>query len=130
MIAEATTIWVLREHPTRAKALDKLFERFNGLLEDKDYPAMGRRIRDASPIPVPRQHLDDAEKQTIEDRKTANAVRPDAPREARRKDGNARWTLTVSKAETGVKKLAFPNIRTSQSKRRSRIDAGSLRKRR
>ena len=24
-IAEATTIWVLREHPTRAKALEKLF---------------------------------------------------------------------------------------------------------
>ena len=106
---EATTIWLFREHPTRAKALDKLFDRFNGLLEDKGYPAMGGRIRDAGPIPAPRQHLDDAEKQAVKDGKTATAIRPDAPREARRKDGDARWTLIVSKAEIAdTPALAIP----------------------
>ncbi len=106
---DATTIWLFREHLTRAKALDKLFNRFNRLLEDKGYLAMGGQILDASLIPAPRQHLDDTEKQAIKEGQTANDIWPDAPNKAAQKDVEARWTVKTSKPKTpGQTALAIP----------------------
>ena len=108
-VPDATTIWLFREQLTQAKVLDKLFDRFNRLLEEKGYLAMGGQILDASLIPAPRQHLDDDEKQAIKDGQTAHQIWSDEPNKARQKDVDARWTLKVSKSRTSDKPaLAIP----------------------
>ena len=98
-VPDAKTIWLFREHLTRAGAVEKLFARFDRLLGEKGYLAMSGQIVDASLIPAPRQHLDDGEKQAIKDGKSADEIWPDDPAKAAQKDINARWTLKVSKAK-------------------------------
>jgi IS5 family transposase len=98
-VPDATTIWLFREQLTRANAMDKLFTRFDDLLREKGYLAMGGQILDASLIPAPRQHLDDGEKQAIKDGKSAKEIWPEHPAKAAQKDTDARWTVKFSKAK-------------------------------
>jgi IS5 family transposase len=98
-VPDVTTIWLFREHLTRAGAVDKLFTRFDDLLREKGYLAMGGQILDASPTPAPRQHLDDGEKLAIKDGKSAKEIWPERPAKAAQKDIDARWTVKYSKAK-------------------------------
>ena len=98
-VPDAKTIWLFREHLTRAGAVEKLFARFDKLLREKGYLAMSGQILDASLIPAPRQHLDDSEKQAIKDGQSAEQIWPNDPAKAAQKDVDARWTLKVSKAK-------------------------------
>ena len=101
-VPDATTIWLFREHLTKAGAIEKLFDRFDRLLHDKGYLAMSGQILDASLVPAPRQHFDDGEKQAIRDGRTAEEIWPDEPAKAAQKDVDARWTVKVSKAKPAV----------------------------
>ena len=94
---DAKTIWLFREHLTQAKAIEKLFALFDQRLREGGYLAMSGQILDASLIPAPRQHLDEAEKAAIKDGQTAAEIWPDDPHKAAQKDVDARWTLKVSK---------------------------------
>ena len=98
-VPDAKTIWLFREHLTRAGAVEKLFARFDKLLRDKGYLAMSGQILDASLIPAPRQHLDDGEKAAIKEGKSAAEIWPDEPAKAAQKDVDARWTVKHSKAK-------------------------------
>ena len=97
-VPDATTIWLFREHLTKAGAVEKLFTRFDTVLADKGYLAMSGQILDASLIPAPRQKLDDGEKEAIKEGKTAAEIWPDKPAKAAQKDVDARWTLKRSRA--------------------------------
>lgn len=64
-LPDATTIWLFREQLVKAKAIDKLFTRFDKVLTEKGYLAMGGQILDASLVPAPRQRNSDGEKEAI-----------------------------------------------------------------
>lgn len=98
-VPDATTIWLFREHLTRAGAVEKLFRHFDGLLKAKGYLAMSGQILDASLVRAPRQHLDDGEKEAIKAGKAATEIWPDHPAKAAQKDTDARWTVKFSKAK-------------------------------
>lgn len=91
-VPDARTIWLFREHLTKAKAIDALFARFEAHLREQGYLAMGGQMIDASIIAAPRQRNTDAEKDDIkagripEDWKTR-------PAKLRQKDRDGRWTL-------------------------------------
>ena len=98
-VPDAKTIWLFREHLTRAGAVETLSARFDTLLRDKGYLAMSGQILDASLIPAPRQHLDDGEKAAIKDGGSAAEIWPDQPAKAAQKDVDARWTVKHSRAK-------------------------------
>jgi hypothetical protein len=49
-VPDAKTVWLYREQLARAGAAEKLFARFNALLREKDWLAMGGQIIDATVI--------------------------------------------------------------------------------
>jgi len=54
-VPDATTVWLFRERLVQAKAIDKLFVRFDAALKDRGYLAMGGQIIDATVVPAPKQ---------------------------------------------------------------------------
>ena len=77
-VPDATTVWLFRERLVQAKAIDKLFARFDAALTDRGYLAMGRQIIDATVVPAPWK---------------------ERPAKIRQKDRDARWTIKYSKAK-------------------------------
>ncbi len=95
---DAKTIWLFRELLTEAKAMDKLFARFNAVLEEQGYLAMSGQIVDATIVAAPRQRNTDGEKEAIK----AGRIPEDwagKPAKLRQKDRDARWTVKYSKAK-------------------------------
>jgi IS5 family transposase len=91
-VPDARTIWLFREHLTRAKAVDALFARFDAHLKERGYLAMGGQMIDASIIEAPRQRNTDAEKDGLK----AGRIPEDwaaRPAKMRQKDRDGRWTL-------------------------------------
>src|SRR5512134_312075 len=72
-VPDAKTIWLYREQLTRTGALQRLFERFDAILRERGYLAMGGQIVDATVIEARRPRLNRAEKETI----TGGGVPPD-----------------------------------------------------
>jgi IS5 family transposase len=97
-VPDAKTIWLFREHLTKAGAVENLFARFDKLLRDKGCLDMSRQILDVSLIPAPREHLDDGEMVAIRQGKSAAEISPDEPAMAAQKNIDARWTVKHSKA--------------------------------
>jgi len=91
-VPDARTIWLFREHLTKAKAVDALFARFDTHLKEQGYLAMGGQMIDASIIEAPRQRNTDAEKDDLK----AGRIPEDwaaKPAKLRQKDRDGRWTL-------------------------------------
>ena len=97
-VPDATTIWLFREQLTQAKAIDKLFVRFDNVLTEQGYLAMSGQLMDATIVPAPRQRNSDGEKQAIKDGNIPEDWR-DHPAKLRQKDRDARWTVKFSKAK-------------------------------
>ena len=98
-VPDATTIWLFRDHLTQANAVEKLFARFELLLQEKGYLARSGQILDASLIAAPRQHHTRAEKEAIKSGQSADDIWPDEPAKAAQKDVDARWTVKFSAAK-------------------------------
>jgi len=64
-VPDAKTIWLFREQLTRARAVDKLFARFDRHLSEAGYLAMGGQIVDATIVAAPKQRNTEAEKADI-----------------------------------------------------------------
>ena len=97
-VPDARTIWLFREQLTRARAVDKLFERFDRHLSDAGYLAMGGQIVDASLIAAPKQRNSEDEKADIKAGKIPAGWK-DKPAKLRQKDRDARWTVKFSRAK-------------------------------
>jgi len=111
-VPDATTIWLFREHLTEAKAMDKLFARFDKVLLEQGYLAMSGQLMDATIVAAPRQRNSDGEKQAIREGRVPEPWR-DNPAKLRQKDRDARWTVKFSKAKprddgTTPRDLAIP----------------------
>ncbi len=50
-VPDATTVWLFRERLVKAKAIDRLFARFDAALTDRGYLAMGGQIIEATVVP-------------------------------------------------------------------------------
>ncbi|GAN69496.1 transposase [Acetobacter orleanensis NRIC 0473] len=59
---EAKTVWLFREHLTRAGAIETLFERFNATLRNAGYRPMSGQILNAALVAAPMQRNANAEK--------------------------------------------------------------------
>lgn len=89
-VPEAKTIWLFRQQLTRAGPLARLFERFDRLLHDRGYLAMGGQIIDATVVEARRPRLTKHEKAILGDGGT-----PSEWSKARsgQVDRDGRWTL-------------------------------------
>ena len=54
-VPDARTIWLFRERLTKAGAIERLFERFDGALRDAGYIAMSGQIVASSRVAAPKQ---------------------------------------------------------------------------
>jgi IS5 family transposase len=89
-VPDAKTIWLFREQLTRAGTLGRLFERFDRLLHDRGYLAMGGQIVDATVIEARRPRLTKHEKQTLRDGGTPVGW---SKARTRQIDRDGRWTI-------------------------------------
>jgi IS5 family transposase len=104
-VPDATTVWFFLERLVQAKAIDKLFARFDAALTDRGYLAMSGQIIDATLVPAPKQRNTDEEKTAIKEGKIPERWK-EKPAKVRQKDRDARWTVKYSKAK--VKEGADP----------------------
>jgi IS5 family transposase len=82
----------------QAKAIDKLFARFDAALTDRGYLAMGGQIIDATVVPAPKQRNTEDERAAIKQGKIPERWK-EKPAKIRQKDRDARWTVKYSKAK-------------------------------
>lgn len=101
-------LWLFRERLVKARAIEKLFARFDAVLTDRGYLAMGGQIIDASVVPAPKQRNTEEEKAAIKDGRIPDGWK-DKPAKLRHKDRDARWTVKFTKAR--VKAGAAPKAR-------------------
>ena len=90
-VPDAKTLWLYREAPAKAGAVEELFDLFDGFLKDKGYLAMGGQIIDATIVSAPKQHNSREENAAIKEGKTPEDWKS-KPAKNRRKDKDARWT--------------------------------------
>ncbi|EQB14565.1 transposase [Novosphingobium lindaniclasticum LE124] len=102
-VPDATTVWLVRERPVKAKAIDRLFARFDAALTKRGYLAMGGQIIDATVVPAPKQRNTEAEKMAIKEGRVPEDWKP---AKIRQKDRDARWSVKYTKAK--VKEGADP----------------------
>lgn len=97
-VPDAKTIWLYREQLVCAGALKRLFARFDRVLREKGYLAMGGQIVDATIIEARRPRLTETEKETIKGGGVPAEWKP-----ARRAqiDRDGRWTLKRGKKREG-----------------------------
>ena len=89
-VPDATTIWLYREHLTRAGALARAFERFDGVLRERGYLAMGGQIVDATVVEARRRWLSKDERATLREGGTPADW---SKARTRRIDRDGRWTI-------------------------------------
>jgi IS5 family transposase len=100
-VPDAKTVWLFREQLTRAGAIERLFRRFDAVLREAGYLAMGGQIVDATVVQARRPRLTQDEKTTVKD----GAV-PEGWSKAKRAqmDTDGRWTI-----KRGRKRPADPS---------------------
>ncbi len=97
-VPDATTVWLFRERLVKAKAIDKLFARFDAALTDRGYLAMGGQIIDATVVPAPKQRNTEEEKAAIKAGRIPERWK-DRPAKVRQKDRDARWSVKYTKGK-------------------------------
>ncbi len=97
-VPDATTVWLFREQLVKAKAINKLFARFDAALTERGFLAMGGQIIDATVVLAPKQRNNEDEKAAIKQGKAPKRLK-EKPAKIRQKDRAARWTVKYSKAK-------------------------------
>jgi IS5 family transposase len=100
-VPDATAVWLFRERLVNAKAIDKLFARFDAALKDRGYLAMGGQIIDATVVPATKQRNTEGEKAAIKEGRVPQDWKP---AKARQKDRDARWSIKYSKPVLSLSK--------------------------
>jgi IS5 family transposase len=89
-VPDAKTIWLFREQLTRAGAIERLFQRFDGALRDKGMLAMGGQIIDATIVQARAARLTAEEKATVRRGEIPAEWKPGRRAQI---DRDGRWTL-------------------------------------
>jgi IS5 family transposase len=109
-VPDAKTIWLYREQLMRAGALQRLFERFDAVLRERGYLAMGGQIVDATVIEARRPRLSRAEKETI---KSGGTPADWLKAKRAQVDRDGRWTIKRGRKPPmpdGAKRQAMAEI--------------------
>ena len=108
-VPDAKTIWLFREQLTRAGAVKRLFERFDAVLRQAGYLAMGGQIVDATVVEARRPRLKQGEKATVK----GGGV-PDDWSKAKRAqmDTDGRWTLKRGRKRPAERSASHERSRT------------------
>jgi transposase, IS5 family len=93
-VPDAKTIWLYREQLVCAGSLKRLFARFDQVLRERGYLAMGGQIVDATIIEARRPRLTEAEKETV---KRGGVPAEWNPARRAQIDRDGRWTLKRGK---------------------------------
>ncbi len=109
-VPDAKTIWMFRERPTRAGAIDGLFRRFDAAIRAAGYIAMSGQIVDSSLVAAPKQRNTRDEEQAVKAGKSAHEIWPGQPSKACQKDVGARWTIQTGKARPDPERKALLDI--------------------
>jgi len=99
---DAKTIWLYREHWTQAGVVEALFDRFDRVLRDEGFLAMGGQLVDASIAWVPVQRNRRDEREAIKSGEVPGAWKA-KPHQRAQKDVDARWTKKHGKSHFGYK---------------------------
>jgi len=97
-VPDARTIWAFRERLTRARAVERLFDRFDAAVRAAGYIPMSGQIVDATLVAAPKQRNTEAEKAALKAGRVPSAWK-ERPAKLRQKDRDARWTVKFSKAK-------------------------------
>lgn len=110
-VPDATTVSLFRERLGQAKAIDKLFARFDAALTDRGYLAMGAQIIDATVVSATKQRNTEEEKAAIKDGRISDSWKGKAAK-IRQKDRDARWSVkyTRAKVKEGADPKAFKPV--------------------
>jgi transposase, IS5 family len=87
---DAKTIWLYREQLTRAGALARLFSRFDAVLAERGFLAMGGQIVDATVVEARRPRLTKDERATLREGGTPAGW---SKARTRQVDRDGRWTI-------------------------------------
>ena len=96
-VPDAKTIWLYREQLTRAGALARLFARFDAMLAERGFLAMGGQIVDATVVEARRPRLNKEEKATLRDGGTPQGW---SKARTRQIDRDGRWTIKRGRKAT------------------------------
>ena len=99
---DAKTIWLYREHWTQAGVVEALFERFDRVLRDEGFLAMGGQVVDASIVRVPARRNRRGENEAIKSGEVPGGWKA-KPHQRAQKDMDARWTKKHGKSHFGYK---------------------------
>lgn len=97
---DAKTLWLYREHWGQAGVIEDLFERFDQMLRDEGFMAMGGQLVDASIVRAPVQRNRRDENEAIKAGEVPGGWK--AYKRAQ-KDVDARWTQKHAKSYFGYK---------------------------
>ena len=89
-VPDAKTVWLYREQLTRAGALTRAFERFDAMLRERGYLAMGGQIVDATVVEARRPRLSKDERATLREGGTPADW---SKARTRQIDCDGRWTI-------------------------------------
>jgi IS5 family transposase len=96
-VPDAKTIWLYREQLTRAGALQRAFDRFDAMLRERGYLAMGGHIVDATVIEARRPRLNAEEKVAVRGGGTPSGW---SKARTRQIDRDGRWTIKRGRKQT------------------------------
>ena len=99
-VPDARTIWLFRETLIAAAAVEKLFERFDAMLQAEGFQASGGQIIDATFVETPRQRNGRDDNEKI---KKGEVPAGWSAKKKAHKDTDARWTKKNSVAFYGYK---------------------------
>jgi IS5 family transposase len=101
-IPDEKTVWNFREQLIRAKAINKLFKKFDHYLTVKGYDAQCGTIVDAAIVETPKQRNNRNDNAEIKKGKTPKKFKEN-PAKLRQKDVDARWTIKRGQTYYGYK---------------------------
>jgi len=90
-VPDSKTIWLFKETLTKAKVVEKLFEKFHNELEEQGYIGNEGKIIDASFVEVPRQRNSREENKEIKEGNIPQDWQ-EKPHKLSQKDIDAKWT--------------------------------------
>lgn len=88
-VPDARTVWLFRETLRKAGAIEKLFRRFDRMLETHGFAASGGQIIDATFVEAPRQRNNRDDNEAIKQGKVPESW---SEKKQAHKDTDARWT--------------------------------------
>jgi transposase len=105
-VPDAKTVWLFREQLVQAGGFERLFDRFDAVLRERGFLAMGGQIVDATIVEARRPRLSEAEKAIVKQGGTPEGWKPARTRQV---DRDGRWTRVARHAPSRARSSCRPS---------------------